>query len=78
MLKKDKDDEIFSKYLSFGYDDDDGNKLKVMEIFNQLKQPFEELETLLDEHDKILKAKTMYRIIITLYRIRNTRISSLD
>ena len=49
-----------------------------MEIFNQLKQPFEELETLFDEHDKILKAKTMYRIIITLYWIRNTRISSQD
>jgi hypothetical protein len=77
MLIKNKDDEIFSKYLSFGYDDD-GNKLKVMKIFNQLKQPFKELETLLDEHDKILKAKTMYRIIITLYRIRNTLISSLD
>ena len=41
-----------------------------MEIFNQLKQPFEELETLFDEHDKILKAKTMYRIIITLYWIK--------
>ena len=45
-----------------------------MEIFNQLKQPFEELETLLDEDDKILKAKTMYKIIITLYRLRKVRI----
>ncbi len=49
-----------------------------MEIFNQLKQPFEELETLLDEDDKILKAKTMYKIIITLYRLRKVRISALD
>jgi hypothetical protein len=35
-----------------------------MEIFNQLKQPFEELETLLDEHDKILKAKTMLELLL--------------
>ena len=36
-----------------------------MRIFGQLKQPFEELETLIDESDEILKAKTMCRTIIS-------------
>lgn len=36
-----------------------------MKIFGQLKQPFEELETLIDEPDEGLKAKILCRIFIS-------------
>ena len=58
-----KDNDLgksFSSYVNFGPD-----KLKIMQIFGQLAQPFEELEKLMDDHDEKSKTSTLCRIFIS-------------
>ena len=62
VSKKDEDNELYSTFLSFGDHDD---KLKIMRIFGQLKQPFEELESLLNEFDESSKTNIICQIIIS-------------
>ncbi len=55
VSKKDKDDELYSTFLSFA---DNDSQLKIMRIFGQLQQPFEEIDSL-NEFDEFSKKNYM-------------------
>lgn len=55
-------DELFSTYFNFKPDDD---ILKVMKIFGQFEQPFEELEKLIDEDNELIRANNLSNIFLT-------------
>ena len=58
-----KDNDLgksFSSYVNFGPD-----KQKIMKIFGQLAQPFEELEKLMDDYDEKSKNHTLCEIFIS-------------
>jgi len=55
-------DELFSRYFNLKPDED---ILKVMKIFGQFEQPFEDLEKLVNEDDELTRANNLSNIFLT-------------
>jgi hypothetical protein len=64
--KKNQADKLFFRSMNFGFDNDDFTK--VMRLFGQLKQPFEELEMSIDENNEEIKTNIIYEIINSALR----------
>lgn len=64
--KKNDSDKLFFGSMHFGFNNED--YMKMLRLFGQLKQPFEELEMSIEEENEEIKINFIYDVINTVLK----------